>query len=522
MASRTFSASKVNRVIRSMIGSDPSSCDVREVWLTAVATRCAAARPDVAEAVVDVLGHQPDGRDHLSGLSIGEIGVCYEALLSMVDRDSRKNSGQFFTPDDAAHFMARHSRPFGEGMWLDPCCGVGNLSWHLAGVQDDPAAFIRGSLTLIDRDDTARSTAVAVIGTDWAADGDTEAIRELDRRSRTSDFLASGDTPPHDFVVMNPPYARAGSPGGFETEKCRDLFAYFLEKVAKGASGFIAVTPASYVASSKFQPLRDVLDRECTGGDVYVYDNVPDTLFRGYKFGSGNTSTTNFVRAAVTVCNPSERRWRITPIIRWQSRTRPDMLAQCGELLAERRLGPHGEWAKVLPDAGGLWDWLMEQPVTVGDLTVRSETPHRLDVSMTPRYFISATFRTLQRGSKETLYFRNREDRDRAALVLNSSIPYLWWRALDGGVTLPRRVLKTTPVPGNLAVDTTLITRLERSEASNLVTKLNAGKLNENVKHPQELVRDLNEHVLGERLQDLSLLYTNNMFPGDRAGGSDQ
>ncbi|NMX12561.1 SAM-dependent DNA methyltransferase, partial [Mobiluncus mulieris] len=64
-----------------------------------------------------------DDTNPLEGLSIGEIAVCYEALLATLDSRRRRSAGQFFTPDDAAAFMAVQSRDFPVGTWLDPCCG---------------------------------------------------------------------------------------------------------------------------------------------------------------------------------------------------------------------------------------------------------------------------------------------------------------------------------------------------------------------------------------------------------------
>lgn len=507
----TFSASKVNRVINALAGASTSKTDVRNRWLSAVATRVVTARPDIAPALLDVLDADLLGTDPLKGLSIGEVGVCYEALLSELDRDRRKSSGQFFTPDDAANFMAKQSGSFGPGVWLDPCCGVGNLAWHLAGVQDDSAEFVRSHLILIDRDETARRSAVALIAADYVAEGDQDAVRALDNRSARRDFLSSAALPAHDFAIFNPPYARAEEKAGYETAHCRDLFAYFMERVAKTSRGYIAVTPASYLSAPKFQSLRDVLDRESDGGEIYVFDNVPDTLFRGYKFGSNNTSKTNFVRAAVTVCKPDVDGWQITPIIRWQAAARARMFDECGLLLAPRRLGPHGEWAKLGPGLEGVWDALLGESQTLHDLVTSDDTEYTLDVGLTPRYYISATHRSLDRGSKATLHFRSAADRDRAAVVLNSSVPYLWWRALDGGVTLPRRVLMSVPMPPIEDVDTHLLERLRASEEENLVMKLNSGRENENVKHPKDLVEALNDLVLPNK-RDLHLLYANSMF----------
>ena len=507
----TFSASKVNRVISALAGATVTKTEARDRWLSAVATRVVTARPDIAPALLEVLGVGLLETDHLNGLTIGEVGVCYEAFLSELDRDRRKSSGQFFTPDDAANFMAKQSESFGPGVWLDPCCGIGNLAWHLTGVQSDPAEFVRSSLILIDRDETARRSAVALIAADYAAEGDVNAVRELDVRSARRDFLSRAALPSHDFAIFNPPYARAEAKAGYETAHCRDLFAYFMERVAKTSRGYIAVTPASYLSAPKFQALRDVLDRKSAGGNIYVFDNVPDTLFRGYKFGSNNTSKTNFVRAAVTVCEPKVDGWKITPIIRWQAAARARMFDECGLLLAPRRLGPHGEWAKLGPGLEGVWDMLLSESETLRDLVTSAATEYTLDVGLTPRYYISATHRTLDRGSKATLHFRSAADRDRAAVVLNSSVPYLWWRALDGGVTLPRRVLMSVPIPPIGEVDAHLLERLRASEDENLVMKLNSGRENENVKHPADLVEALNDMVLPNK-RDLHLLYASSMF----------
>jgi hypothetical protein len=453
----------------------------------------------------------------LKDLTIGEIGVCYEALLSVLDRDDRRSTGQFFTPDDAAHFMAKQSASFGDGVWLDPCCRVGSLAWHLAGLQSDPGRFVREQLVLIDRDETALRSAVAFIAADYVAVGDEDGVRALAAKAVQRDFLSRTALPEHDFAILNPPYARAEAKPSYETGNCRDLFAYFMERIAKTSRGFIAVTPASYLAAPKFQSLRNVLDRESNGGEVYVFDNVPDTLFRGYKFGSNNTSKTNFVRAAVTVCEPSTDDWRITPIIRWQAAARERMFAECSVLLGPRRVGPHGEWAKLGPNLERVWDALLSEAESIGNLVTSEETQYTLDVGLTPRYYISATYRSLDRGSKATLNFRTAEDRDRAAIVLNSSVPYLWWRALDGGVTLPRRVLMSTPVPATVQPDKTLLERLRASEDENLVVKLNAGRENQNVKHPEDLVEALNDVVMPGG-HDLRLLYANSMFPLAQVG----
>lgn len=510
-AAGRFHSTAVTRIVKQLGGGTREGTKAR--WLQAVASRVVALRPDLADELLDLLDVDPLPTDPLRGRSIGEVAVCYEALLASIDAKARRASGQYFTPDDAANFMAERSGEFPKGIWLDPCCGVGNLSWHLAGEQQDPAEFVRDRLVLSDIDDCALRSAVALIAADYLEVADKSGFAAFRRRAVQRDYLSSSPRPEHDFVIVNPPYARDNELEGFETSRARELFAYFLERISKDSKGFIAVTPASYLSAPKFQELRTVLDRNVTGGEVLVFDNVPDTLFRGYKFGSANTSKTNFVRAAITVCSPDHSEWRTTPILRWRSASRHRMFAGCMDLLSLRRTGPHGEWAKIAPGLESVWEVLEAAPETLKDLMVPIETEHCLTVALTPRYYISAAFRDLKRGSKAVLYFETKEDRDRAALVLNSSVPYLWWRAFDGGVTLPRRVLTSIPIPVTAVPDTKLIECLLETEERSVVVKMNAGSANENVKRPRELVAEIDAMLFPGASTNFSVVYADDMFP---------
>src|SRR5690625_1681920 len=142
----SFSASAVTGVVRQLLRRTKG--ETRQQWLAAISRRTTAQRPDLREPLMDLLGVEPAGEDVLAGLTIGEIGLCYEALLASLDRGRRRDSGQYFTPDDAAAFMTAHASDFPTGHWLDPCSGVGNLSWHLAAGRTDPASFVREHLTL--------------------------------------------------------------------------------------------------------------------------------------------------------------------------------------------------------------------------------------------------------------------------------------------------------------------------------------------------------------------------------------
>lgn len=505
-----FSSTEVTRTIKQIV--QPTKTATVQKWREAIASLVVSRRPDLADGLKVVVKATPSEFNPLSSLTIGEISVCYEAILAEKNSASRRNSGQFFTPDDVAQFMAKQSEGFPEGTWLDPACGVGNLAWHLASCQSDPGKFVANKLILIDKDPVALDSAVALIGSAFLAEGDLDGLDKLRNRAKTRDFLSDRPLPAFDYSILNPPYARTALKPKFITAPTRDLFAYFLERVSNNARGMIAVTPASYLNGPKFTSLKHVLESRFSGGRVFVFDNVPDTLFRGYKFGSNNTSKTNFVRATITVVRPSDREWSITPILRWKSSSRNRMFDEIEERLSNLYKGPAGEWAKVPKSFTDRWLSLMEETTTVGDLTVPFETDYRLTVASTPRYFTSATFRDLARRSKVILHFENKEQQERASIVLNSSLPYIWWRILDGGVSLPRRVLMSTPIPARVEPNADLVKEIQDSESDHITTKLNAGTLNENVKHPPGLVRRLNQLVFGDDNLDFSEFYSPDMF----------
>jgi hypothetical protein len=507
-----LSTTRVSAAIRAL-AAKTRAATVRN-WTAAVARLVTDLRPDLADALVEFLGSPVAITNPLDDMSIGDIGVVYEAILALSDSRSRKQQGQYFTPDDVAEFMARQARRFPSGRWLDPCCGVGNLAWHLAWSMADRADFVAERLSLVDRDPVALKTAIVLLVASFAAHGDSSALAALAARSRPRDFLDPGPLPKHDFVIVNPPYARADQIDRFRTAEARELYAYFLERVATESRGFVAITPASYLGGSKYAPLRAVL-AELGGGDVVVFDNVPDTCFRGYKYGSTNTSKTNFVRAAVTVSAPGDVDWRVTPILRWATSSRARMFRGARDRLVPVRRGPDGEWAKVMPGTEEVWDAVSGALVRLGDLLSRHPTEFRLSVASTPRYYVSATRRDLDRGSKHVLHFRTRRDMDRAYLLLNSSLPYWWWRCLDGGVTLSRRTLLSLPVPAALRATPSVVRRLEASEATDVVTKLNAGRHNENVRRPRSLVDQIDAMLLPGIAYDFGAVYSSDMFAKD-------
>ncbi len=455
--------------------------------------------------------------DLIDGLTISEINVLYEFSLAYVDRSSRKSSGQFFTPDDVARFLATRAAALPEGTWIDPCCGIGNLSYWLAHEQADPRRFLAERLVLVDRDPLALTIARALLATEFGLDA--AQYRAVVTRSRVADALTD-DLPPFDYALMNPPYVVVPRDDRFtDAADSRDLYAYFLERMLKlGRRGIVAITPQSFTSGRKFAGLRRLLVRRLQTMDVYCFDNVPDNVFRGVKFGSQNSNRVNSTRAAVLVGLIGEasaagsaeapRRHRITPLLRWRAHERSDLFEAADDFLAPLQPDEDRAFPKVGAALVPLHRAMLECDTTVRDLTVPGPTAYPLDVPVTPRYFLSAVKRVLDRGHVHRLYFPTAESRDRAAIVLNSSLAYWWWRAYEGGITVSRTILMSVPVPIGDA-DPALIAALEVSEHENVVVKRNAGRRNENVKHPWRLLRMLNLAVAPDYVDDLLATHAN-------------
>lgn len=502
-----------SRAISTLRGTDRDV--VQANWLAALGRFVLDLRPDIGLQIAEYLGQPPTDANVLHGLTIGDLSVVYEALLALSDHGSRKNAGQFFTPDDVAEFMAAFGAEFdSEKRWIDPCCGVGNLAWHLSSrIGDTSAEFIRDRLVLVDRDPVALKSAVAIMVASFAAWDDKSALPSLAANSYVRDFLSDEKLPEYDFAILNPPYARSTDYSGYTTAPSRDLYAFFFERILRTSKGYIAITPASFLTGGKYSALRELLDDQPHGGKVFVFDNVPDTCFRGFKFGSTNTSKTNFVRAAVTVSHHGLSDWTTTPILRWASASRARMFANAETFLTRRRKTSMDTWVKLMPGSDKLWDSLSEGQETLLDLTSSDATTWRLDVASTPRYYISASTRMLDRSSKHVLYFRNETDLNTAYAVLNSSLAYWWWRSVDGGITLSRRALHTMPIPAFAKpLDMALTQALRQSDEADVVSKLNAGRQNENVRRSIDLRRRVDETVLGEVPSWTTLLYAADMF----------
>jgi hypothetical protein len=456
----------------------------------------------------------------IADLSIGEIGVLYEYSVAIADSESRKSNGQFFTPDDVAIYMAEQSISFGEGVWLDPCSGIGNLSWHLTAIQENPEEFLRNKLILSDRDELALLIARTLFTVSFQ-NKRKNLFNEIENKFVSFDFLSVADSgslelfdsgsqlseiPEHDFVIVNPPYLATDIDSRFETSRAGDLYAYFLENIIKTSRGFISITPQSFTNAAKFSALRKLLLVNFENLRIYTFDNVPANIFKGIKFGSKNSNQANSIRASIIVAREGTGKRRITSLIRWRSSEREILFKSLDKFLSDVPLS-ETYFPKVSREYKKLY-MLVKDLGTLSDICSSTRTKYVLHIPSAPRYFIPALKKPVQRASQKTLFFRSAEDRDYAYLLLNSSFMYWWWRVRDGGMTLSLETINSLPLL-EFKVDSQMILALEKSEKTNKVYKQNAGAAQENVKHPKELMIRLNKVVIPDYANLLITLHEN-------------
>ena len=76
--------------------------------------------------------HNPNISDNIfKDKTFYEISDLYEESLAFNDKINKKKNGQYYTPEDVSKLMAKQVNDFDDGIWCDPCCGIGNLSYEL-------------------------------------------------------------------------------------------------------------------------------------------------------------------------------------------------------------------------------------------------------------------------------------------------------------------------------------------------------------------------------------------------------
>lgn len=437
-----------------------------------------------------------------------DMGSLYECGLAHASKESKKQLGQYYTPSDVSCFMARllyeccsSGEYLEDAMLVDPCCGSGNLT-H-AFIKELPRRdrwdFLTRHVIICDVDEMALDIASAMLICAYAPQGIRTNLTVV--RRHLGDFLLAkpmhlAHEYAHTIAIVNPPYGRThdSAYASYKAYPSKELYALFLERLSDVTDITVAVTPQSFLGGRKFTALRQVL-AESHDASVYAYDNMPASLFCGRKHGVFNSNTSNSVRAAITVMSKHQEtdsapHVRTPPLMRWKAEERPKLFEASRSLMSAAQpiadVNAVTGFPKIPVPLAETFDILGRSSRHLSDLLASEEPEWALDVPMTPRYFTSASSRPLDRAAKHVLHFPDEKSMAMAYLTINSSLAYGWWRAYDGGITITATLLRTIPVPDGIDADSAVsqMRKIRENEGECIVTKLNAGRVNENLKLP--------------------------------------
>jgi predicted RNA methylase len=376
----------------------------------------------------------------------------------------KKKNGVFYTPQDISELMSVKTKIFDDnkGIWLDPCCGLGILSINLASIQKDPIDFIKNRLFINDKDK---------FQLDIALNNFKEKFGVVPK-SFNEDFLEYDFQ--CDYIIMNPPYFKY---------KESDIYAYFLDKASKITKGFISINPISFTNGSKFKKTRENI-LKFNSITLYHFDNIP-----GHIFDDAD------VRVSIIMVHNVLNERKTTGQIRWQSKKRKEMLLNLDGYLGNA-IFTKEIFYKTIPETSHL----IHNNQLSNYIVKRSDYP--IYVTNTPRYFITASSKKLNRTGQIEIFMKDEESYNKALIMLNSSYLYWWWRTSDSSMSLTKTTLLSLPWV-DFQYTNEIVNKIKISETNNKVYKKNAGKLQENIKHPKELIVTLNSLFLPESLINL-------------------
>ena len=376
------------------------------------------------------------------------------------DKEKKKN-GVFYTPQDVSELMSNKTIIFddGKGIWLDPCWGLGILSINLASIQKDPVDFIKNRLIINDKDRFQLGIALNNFKEKFG----------VVPKSFNEDFLEYDFK--CDYIIMNPPYFKY---------KESDIYGYFLDKASKITNGFISINPISFTNGSKFKKTRENI-LKFNSISLYHFDNIP-----GHIFDDAD------VRVSIIMTHNMSIERKTTGQIRWQSKKRKEMLESLDNNLDDG-IFTSEIFYKTTPGT----KHLIHNNKLSNYVVKNSDFP--IYITNSPRYFITASSKKLDRTGQIKIFMKDEDSYNKSLIMLNSSYLYWWWRTCDSSMSLTKTTLLSLPWI-DFDYEYSIIEKIKKSELNNKVYKKNAGKLQENIKHPKELVMSLNSLFIPESL----------------------
>lgn len=446
---------------------------------------------------------------HNTFLSVGKLAELYEIGLALQDKQAKKNSGQYYTPDDVATVMSKWLYNQKGTNVCDVACGTGKLILTYLDLLGKPKAIdlIRnGRVYLYDLDKVALNICKTIILLKYGKN--LEPFIHIVQ----GDFLANKITLPTDCkVISNPPYASINSiPRQWDKSEVvlstKELYSIFMEKIIKQSTSSVIITPYSFVGASKYYPLRKFLNDY--NGFIVSFDNVPGNIFCGRKHGIFNTNTSNSVRASITVVENKNgyKGFRTTPLIRFKNEERKKLLKTNvlesfvnNEYQIVTKDNPM--YYKCAKQLDPIWRaWKSESKKCLGDY-VCEHGQNVLSMPKTCRYYTTASSGLMNRNGQIVLNIKNKDVANYIYCMINSSFAYWYWRLFDGGISYPKNLLFSMPVfydklsKRDILFLNNMATKMINCSSKYVVSKKNVG-IQENIKYPREYRDKLNKRFL--------------------------
>ena len=445
---------------------------------------------------------------HTEFLNVSNFAELYEMALDIENKKQKKSIGHYCTPDDVANVMAEWFDNLKSYNICDVCCGTGRLILSFLkfiGTKKSTELLENGRIYLYDCDETALRICVTSILS-------TYGLKYANKiHAFACDFLNKKiHLPTNCKVISNPPYSEITSiPKSWANtqiqQKTKELYSSFMEKILQESCSSVIITPYSFIGGNKFYLLRLFMNK--FSGFIVSFDNVPGNIFNGKKLGVFNTNTSNSVRAAITVVDNKNSGFRLSPLLRFKNserarllncKTLESILSTEHQIIEKNRT----KYAKISKSLQKIYDVWITKSSSHLENYICSGSIYTLYMPNTCRYFTTASSYELNRTGKIKLSFNDRDIFNYIYCFLNSSFAYWWWRIFDGGITYSLSLLYNLPTFYDLLSKddkkffANICNEMNNKEKTFIITKINAGKPQENIKFPIEYRNQINERLL--------------------------
>lgn len=446
---------------------------------------------------------------HNQFLNIDNFAELYEIGLALQDKYAKKESGQYYTPDDVAIVMAKWlDKLQGENI-CDVACGTGKLILtylNIIGYEKARSLLAKGSVYLYDNDKTALTICKTILVCKYGKEIESSI------HAVYGDFLSKNLILPQNCkVISNPPYVGVCNlPQTWNNSKVasstKELYAIFMEKIIQQSRCSVIITPYSFLGGNKFLSLRKELNHHT--GFVISFDNVPGNIFCGRKHGIFNTNIANSVRAAITVVEDDNvtKGFRMTPLIRFKNEERVrllqnDVLESFIDDSYQLVSDTNPMYNRCFKSLRGVWDKWMSISARALKYYIDDNGEYTLSMPNTCRYFTTAASGRMNRNGQIILSFSDKHVYNYIFCLINSSFVYWYWRNYDGGITYPKGLLLNLPVFFDKLTDEdkrffdNMTLNMIKRASQFTVTKNNIG-VQENIKYPRRYRDKINRKLL--------------------------